>query len=207
MRACWILALGATGCLDHYDLPPRSDVPIVAYPGCAPPREERVVCTLDGDTFDLGRCGQDLGERVRMLAIDAPEIAHPGNDADCGGPEAEVELRRILENRTVTLEFDDDCADIYGRTLAYVWLEGDDARELAEDAGEDGFDDGDVGSDDLLQGTSDVPRIMVNEYMLKTGFARRFIADFVGELRFQDRINAAEEYAKDRAIGVWSDCN
>lgn len=202
MRLCWAL-LAVIGCDFHPELPPHGDVPLVGFPGCAPPREERVVCTLDGDTFDLGRCGEDEGERVRMLAIDAPEIAHPGSEADCGGPEAEVELRRILENRSVTLEFDDDCTDLYGRTLAYVWLEGEEARQLAEDVGEDDFAD----EDGLLQGDEDAPRLMVNEYMLKAGFARRFLADFVGELRYQDRFDAAETWAKDRAIGVWADCN
>jgi endonuclease YncB( thermonuclease family) len=85
--------LPVQGTRDIQDVPPPGPV------ACAPEREALVACTLDGDTLDLLSCGGDA-ERVRLLGIDAPEIAHGSDPADCYGPEA---------------------AD--GRTLAYLWIE------------------------------------------------------------------------------------
>lgn len=108
------------GCATPPTLPLVDRVPIVADNRCAEPREVRVVCVLDGDTFDIGQCGEG-GERIRMLGIDAPEIAHPPDPAECWGEAAEQALRRRIEGQTVLLTFDARCEGVFGRTLAYVW--------------------------------------------------------------------------------------
>lgn len=69
----------AAGCYQIPDaIPPgRPDVPMVPDGACDTQREGIAACTIDGDTFDLGTCGQNFGgERFRLLGINAPEIAH-----------------------------------------------------------------------------------------------------------------------------------
>jgi endonuclease YncB( thermonuclease family) len=69
-----VLPLLLAACYDPPDLPPFEGVPIVAAPpeGCRPDQDEEILCTVDGDTFDIGNCGEG-GERFRMLGVDAPE--------------------------------------------------------------------------------------------------------------------------------------
>jgi micrococcal nuclease len=143
---------------------------------CAQSREEDVACTLDGDTFQVEVCG---GESVRMLGVDAPEIAHTDTEvADCWGDEAAAWLADFLEDATVRLSFDATCEDAYGRTLAYVWI-------------------------DEVEGDED-SSILVNEEIIRAGQAR-FYTDF-GDIRLRDRLEAAEAAAKAEGLGLWADC-
>lgn len=65
----------------------------------------------DGDTF---RCGD--GTRIRLLTVDAPEMTQ-----GAFGSLAKQTLAELLPvGTTVTLEFDVQRLDVYGRTLAYV---------------------------------------------------------------------------------------
>lgn len=79
-------------------------------------REESVVVTrvLDGDTVELAD-----GRRVRYEGIDAPESQQ----------EFSTESRdlnaRLVEGKTVRLEIEGEEFDVYGRTLAFVWLPDD----------------------------------------------------------------------------------
>jgi micrococcal nuclease len=80
-----------------------------------------VVSVADGDTLTV-RDG-DTAVKVRLLGIDAPEVAHDGEAADCGGEAAQTGLATLLPPGTgVTVVTDRyaDPADAYGRTLAYV---------------------------------------------------------------------------------------
>lgn len=94
----------------------------------------RVVAVLDGDTLrveDLD--GGDLG-RVRLLGIDAPEVAHPPRSAECYSTEATQQLEQLAPiGSTVFLTTDtgQPDRDRYGRMLRYVDHAGTDtAREL-----------------------------------------------------------------------------
>lgn len=169
------------GCYQRPDvLPERPDeIPLFAEGQCAPGREGVVACTLDGDTFDLGQCGDEQGERFRMLGIDAPEIAHE-EPADCWGDQAATELRVLLTGKHVTVTFDEECTDVYFRTLAYVWL----------------TDEEDTGAEPLL----------VNEWMLLEGHARVFDEDWVAPLRLQQRLEDAQAQARSRGVGLWGAC-
>lgn len=61
-----------------------------------------------------------------MIGINAPESVKPNSPVECFGPEASAYSKAALTGRTVTLEFDrsQGRTDQYGRTLAYVWIEG-----------------------------------------------------------------------------------
>lgn len=112
------LALAACQGLDR--------VPLFDGTACAPDRVVEVACVLDGDTFQVGTCG---GESIRMLGINAPEIAHEGNEAECYGDASAEWLTEKLTGQTVTLRFDETCTDVYDRTLAYVYLTTEDGEE------------------------------------------------------------------------------
>jgi micrococcal nuclease len=81
------------------------------------PRSGSVKAVFDGDTILL-----DSGDRVRYLGIDAPEVAHEGTPADCYGDEARETNRRWVLHQQVTLQYDRETRDQYGRLLAYVYL-------------------------------------------------------------------------------------
>jgi len=78
-------------------------------------RSVEVQAVLDGDTFDAVG-----GERIRLLGIDTPEKAD-----ECYGQEAFTILRDRLVDRTVQLELDVQIEDGFGRTLAYVYIDGE----------------------------------------------------------------------------------
>lgn len=172
------------GCYTPPDLPDDLDeIPLLPEGVCAESREAIVECTLDGDTFDVGACGEEAGERVRMLGLDAPEVAHDGEPADCWGDEAAAVLRAELTGRRITLSFDQSCIDTYGRTLAYVWIAADEAEGDTA-----GYDEG----------------LLLNEWMLANGHARFYELDEA--LRLEDRLVAAEADARARGLGLWGAC-
>lgn len=94
-----------------------------------------VIRVTDGDTVTLQTpTGGHL--KVRLLSIDAPEIAHGSTPADCGGPQAKTALHDLVQDRTVHLTTDPrtDEIDRYGRVLGYLDLDGRDiALELIRD--------------------------------------------------------------------------
>jgi micrococcal nuclease len=85
---------------------------------------------VDGDTIDVVVDGRE--ERVRLIGIDTPEVAHPssgdrpGNPAECFGDEAKRFTETMLGSGTpIRLERDIVARDDYGRLLAYVHRAGD----------------------------------------------------------------------------------
>ncbi|MCU1437140.1 MAG: nuclease (SNase domain protein) [Naasia sp.] len=89
---------------------------------------ERVV---DGDTVIVRLAGQR--ERVRLLNIDTPESVAEDQPVECLGPEAADFTADLLpEGAEVTLIFDEEPRDQYGRMLAAIMVEGRNASvELA----------------------------------------------------------------------------
>jgi micrococcal nuclease len=92
--------------------------------GSAEPRgpvSARVTHVVDGDTIDVAMPdGSD--ETVRYIGIDTPETVKPDTPVQCGGPKAHAVNERLVGGRTVTLRFDEETRDVYGRLLAYVYL-------------------------------------------------------------------------------------
>jgi micrococcal nuclease len=60
-------------------------------------------------------------DTVRYIGIDTPETVKPGTPVQCGGPKAHAVNERLVGGRTVTLRFDAERRDVYGRLLAYVY--------------------------------------------------------------------------------------
>jgi micrococcal nuclease len=70
---------------------------------------------VDGDTIDVASIG-----RVRLLGIDAPELAHGLDTAAPFAREARERLAALVLKRWVRLEQEGAPLDVYGRHLAYV---------------------------------------------------------------------------------------
>jgi micrococcal nuclease len=131
LRLLLILCLGATAADAQRIYRWSDDQGVVHYgpiprPGATPldlrstprPRPRTVTAVLDGDTVEL-----DGGERVRLLGVNAPEIAHRSHPAEPGGPEAHRFLAGLLQGRRVRLEYGAGKRDPYGRTLAHLFDE------------------------------------------------------------------------------------
>ena len=190
------------GCYRPPDLPLVDTVPIIPNNACEGDREAQVACVLDGDTFDVGGCGEGSGERIRMLGVDAPEIEHPPEAADCFGDEAHAELASLIEGRTMTLSFDETCVGVFGRTLAYVWAVGAAYDALANEPGVSDYTR-------TLPGDADVEEaLLLNEWLIARGFARVFPEEqFSGDLAFQLDLEIAQTEAEDLRLGLWGACS
>lgn len=101
------LLCGAAAC--------AGQAPSVTSPptGCAADR------VIDGDTIVV-TCD---AAHIRLLLINTPEIAHPGQAVECGGPEAKAYVEsRLPKGAPVRLEAGKRDKDRYGRSLRYIWL-------------------------------------------------------------------------------------
>lgn len=88
---------------------------------------------IDGDTLQL-----ETGERVRLIGIDTPEM-HESDKLHRDSQRTKQDVstiqglgrrayeftRKLAEGRRVSLEFDVEKYDKYGRLLAYVYLKTD----------------------------------------------------------------------------------
>lgn len=75
---------------------------------------ERVI---DGDTVLL-----TSGQRVRYILVDTPEITDGKHE--CWGTQASEVNAELVLGHQVTLTYDVECEDVYGRLLAYVEVGG-----------------------------------------------------------------------------------
>ncbi len=82
----------------------------------------QVVRVVDGDTIQVC-CVFGDRVKVRYIGIDTPETHHPMRGVEPYGMEAAEANRKLVDGKTVRLEFDVQQLDKYGRTLAYVYLE------------------------------------------------------------------------------------
>ena len=82
--------------------------------GAESPRrlKARVTKVYDGASFQLGG-----GLRSALIGVAAPAPGAPGAE------QAHAYLKRLIENRTVSLEIDERPVDAYGQTIYYVFLE------------------------------------------------------------------------------------
>ncbi|MEW6144192.1 MAG: thermonuclease family protein [Thermodesulfobacteriota bacterium] len=76
---------------------------------------------IDGDTIAIG---DGRGTLVRYIGIDTPEIARQDSPGDPYSGEALEFNRKLVEGKSVTLEYDNERYDVYGRLLAYVFSNG-----------------------------------------------------------------------------------
>jgi micrococcal nuclease len=76
-----------------------------------------VTRAVDGDTIVLAN-----NDRVRLIGVDTPELHHPRKPVQFYAEEAYQFTQKIVEGKTVRLEYDWQRRDRYGRLLAYVYL-------------------------------------------------------------------------------------
>jgi len=105
-----------------------SDQPAVVAPG---PALQGVVVrrVIDGDTVKL-----EDDTVVRYIGVDTPEVRRRKAQRWIKEPEPFAEAateanRRLVEGRVVSIEADVQPRDRYGRTLAYVYVDGEMVNE------------------------------------------------------------------------------
>jgi micrococcal nuclease len=114
---------GTTGGTDT-DTDTGTDTAVIDTCG---PTQAEVEWVIDGDTIVIPG-----DERVRYILVDTPEITNGKNE--CYGQEARDYNAMLVEGQTVSLEYDQECRDQYGRLLAYVSVDGVEVnRKLLED--------------------------------------------------------------------------
>jgi micrococcal nuclease len=74
---------------------------------------------VDGDTVEVTPAVDGLTE-VRLIGVDTPETSHPTYGEQPYGQEAKEFTASRLQEDWVTLEFDVERVEPYGRLLAYV---------------------------------------------------------------------------------------
>jgi micrococcal nuclease len=83
---------------------------------------------VDGDTIDL-----ESGERIRYLMIDTPETT--GGATDCFGENAKQFNSDSTLGETITIDYDVECEDRFGRLLAYISIGGREINSIMVDRG------------------------------------------------------------------------
>lgn len=98
--------------------------------GCAgdPAVTATVDRVIDGDTIVL-----TTGEKIRYLLVDAPETTN-GHD-DCYGSNAAQFNTDLVLHKQIELTYDVEKMDMYGRTLAWVTVDGNDVNKLMVERG------------------------------------------------------------------------
>ena len=165
----WVDAQGRT----HFGDQPVRGAQTLDIPAFDPQRlRYTVVKVPDGDTVYLSN-----GDRIRLLGINAPEIAHRNRQGEPGGEQAAKFLRDLLmgsgegeqEGQRVGLVDDVERQDHYKRRLAHL------------------FDD---------QGNN------LNQLMVEQGLA--FVYLHPPNLKFSDDYLAAEQRARAEQRGLWA---
>ena len=84
-----------------------------------------IVYVIDGDTIIVLLDGRE--DKVRMIGIDAPESVSAIEEENSvyGEMASEYTKANLHEGMKIYLTFDQERTDIYGRTLAYIWLDTD----------------------------------------------------------------------------------
>jgi micrococcal nuclease len=101
----------------------------IAVAACGGGADTAIVTNIvDGDTVDL-----DTGVRVRYLMVDTPEST--GGATDCFGQNAKTFNSDLVLNKEVELTYDVEREDRFGRTLAYVSVDGMEVNTLLVERG------------------------------------------------------------------------
>lgn len=97
---------------------------------CGGETAETAVVTriIDGDTVEL-----DTGETIRYLMVNTPETT--GGKNECYGQNAVTFNTDLVLNKTVELTYDVERTDRFGRTLAWVTVNGQEVNTLLIERG------------------------------------------------------------------------
>ena len=108
-----------TGCSDIYSefIPTNS----ITAPSSDSAKYD-VVRIVDGDTIIIDLSGENT--KVRMIGIDTPESVHSDKSKNCQfGKTASDYTNNLLSGKKISIEYDEDKYDPYGRVLAYVYVD------------------------------------------------------------------------------------
>ncbi|AVX31511.1 micrococcal nuclease [Carboxydocella thermautotrophica] len=138
----------------------------------------RVLSVSDGDTIHVSLNGKN--ERVRMIGVNTPEIAHPelGIKEQPYGQAAKNYTSKALQGRKVFLEFDVEKRDKYGRLLAYVWLEKPFSNQETE-----------------------ARKKMFNAILLQNGYAQ--VMTIPPNVKYADFFVKLQREARNQGKGLW----
>ncbi len=120
MSFALVLALGACVTSGAADDTPGN-------PSCGP-AVATVARVIDGDTIVL-----TSGERIRYLLLDAPETTLGHHD--CYGSNATDFNSDMVAGKDISLRYEVQCTDIYGRLLAYITVDGTEVNPLLVERG------------------------------------------------------------------------
>lgn len=139
-----------------------------------------VESVTDGDTFVIKN-----GMSVRMIGINAPDRGEKNYD------KSKVFLEKEINNKEVYLEYDrypDD--EKNGRLLAWVWIdcESDSPNFLPANYMHKNQSESNVGLTDNPEGCKNGR--LVNEELVKKGYAKLETYEKRGELKYQKRISS-----------------
>ena len=81
-----------------------------------------VIYVYDGDTVKV-RLDSGEEKRVRLIGVDSPEYNDPKEELRLMAFLAKRFTAFHLQRKSVRLAYDRERTDVYGRTLAYVWLD------------------------------------------------------------------------------------
>jgi len=124
------------------------------------PTKEIVKRVIDGDTIEITN-----GQIVRFVGVNAPNNGEPFEE------EATQANQKLIQGKTITLEYDTYTSDRFGRVLAYPMVDGKNvAVELA-----------------------------------KMGLVKVTIYEDRRKLKYQDELLKAQEEAKKKKLGIWSE--
>ena len=92
---------------------------LILYTGFSHAIAQPLTCTrvVDGDTIIVNN-----KEIIRLIGVDTPETKHPLKPVEYYGKEASAFTKKMVEGKTVRLEYDVQKRDKYLRMLAYVYL-------------------------------------------------------------------------------------
>lgn len=120
-----MLGVHTVGSAVTADPPPKQALAARARPG-----SDTVIRVIDGESFDVRRGKETV--RIRLLNVDAPEIAADGRPAACGAADATAWLtRRLSAGTPVTITYDSLQYDWYQRELG--WVVTDDGKTVNVD--------------------------------------------------------------------------
>lgn len=134
-----VLGLAAYWGKSHWPVTgqPATNQPVTRQPATGQPATNSRVAAGDEETTLVERVvdGDTLvisgGDRVRLIGVDTPETKHPNKPVQPFGKEASEFTRRMVEGKRVQIQFDPgETKDKYGRTLAYVYIDGQFLNEL-----------------------------------------------------------------------------
>ncbi len=138
----------------------------------------QVIQIIDGDTIRVNINGNI--EKVRFVGINTPEIANRDHPDEFMGPEAKDFTEKAIKDKDIYLEKDISDRDKYDRLLRYIWLEEPVANPSTDDIG----------------------KKTLNGILVKEGLA--FSNFYKPDTKYQDQLEALENQAMEKAIGIWS---